>query len=140
MKHKNLNERDSRGKTNENGLKTLSFNDKDKIKGKVNSTMIDFLMYVVHPDWQRPRNRGVLINCEGFTQVHRFKLSFINPGTIHFTLYFVLIIKIQSFETLFISFPLFLRKTNKKGLKTLSFNDKDKINGKVNSTKIDFLV
>ncbi|KAM1789938.1 hypothetical protein ACFX12_034048 [Malus domestica] len=33
-------------------------------------------MYVVHPDWLRPRNRGVLINCEGFTQVHRFKLSF----------------------------------------------------------------
>ncbi|CAN6725291.1 unnamed protein product [Malus baccata var. baccata] len=33
-------------------------------------------MYVVHPDWLRPRSRGVLINCEGFTQVHRFKLSF----------------------------------------------------------------
>ncbi|RXH95435.1 hypothetical protein DVH24_007935 [Malus domestica] len=33
-------------------------------------------MYVVHPDWQRPRSRRVLINCEGFTQVHRFKLSF----------------------------------------------------------------
>ncbi|RXH92118.1 hypothetical protein DVH24_021141 [Malus domestica] len=31
-------------KTNENGLKTLSFNDKDKIKGKVNSTMFDFLV------------------------------------------------------------------------------------------------
>ncbi|CAN6579733.1 unnamed protein product [Malus baccata var. baccata] len=31
-------------KTNENNLKTLSFNDKDKIKGKVNSTMIDFLV------------------------------------------------------------------------------------------------
>ena len=26
------------------GLKTLSFNDMDKIKGKVNSTMIDFLV------------------------------------------------------------------------------------------------
>ncbi|KAM2569436.1 hypothetical protein TB2_009539 [Malus domestica] len=26
-------------------------------------------MCVVHPDWLRPRNRGVLINCEGFTQV-----------------------------------------------------------------------
>ncbi|KAM1138093.1 hypothetical protein ACFX2B_035611 [Malus domestica] len=33
-------------------------------------------MYVVHPNWLRPRSRGVLINCEGFTQVHRFKLSF----------------------------------------------------------------
>ena len=27
-------------KTNENGLKTLSFNDKDKIKGKVNNTKL----------------------------------------------------------------------------------------------------
>ncbi|CAN6586327.1 unnamed protein product [Malus baccata var. baccata] len=33
-------------------------------------------MYMVHPDWLRPRSRGVLINCERFTQVHRFKLSF----------------------------------------------------------------
>ncbi|CAN6560205.1 unnamed protein product [Malus baccata var. baccata] len=32
------------------------------------------------------------------------------------------------------------KKTNEKGLKTLSFNDKDKIKGKVNSTRIDFLV
>ena len=31
-------------KTNEKCLKTLSFNDKDKIKGKVNSTMFDFLV------------------------------------------------------------------------------------------------
>ncbi|RXH78325.1 hypothetical protein DVH24_001843 [Malus domestica] len=31
-------------KINENDLKILNFNDKDKIKGKVNSTMIDFLM------------------------------------------------------------------------------------------------
>ena len=34
----------SKRKNNENGLKTLSFNDKDKIKGKVNSTRIDFLV------------------------------------------------------------------------------------------------
>ena len=33
-----------------------------------------------------------------------------------------------------------IRKTNEKGLKTLSFNDKDKIKGKMNSTKFDFLV
>ena len=33
-----------------------------------------------------------------------------------------------------------VRKTNEKGLKTLSFNDKDKIKGTVNSTKFDFLV
>ncbi|KAM1181692.1 hypothetical protein TB2_000238 [Malus domestica] len=37
-------------------------------------------MYVVHPDWLRSRSRGVLINCEGFTQVHRFKLSFSRCG------------------------------------------------------------
>ena len=30
-------------KTNENGLKTLSFNDKDKIKDKVNSIRFDFI-------------------------------------------------------------------------------------------------
>ncbi|RXH68773.1 hypothetical protein DVH24_031106 [Malus domestica] len=35
-------------KTNENGLKTLSFNDKDKIKGKVNSTRIDFLFPIIN--------------------------------------------------------------------------------------------
>ncbi|RXI03649.1 hypothetical protein DVH24_004301 [Malus domestica] len=33
-----------------------------------------------------------------------------------------------------------VKKTNEKGLKTLSFNDKDKIKGKVNSTRIEFLV
>ena len=32
----------------------------------------------------------------------------------------------------------FFWKTNEKGLKTLSFNDKDKIKGKVNSTRFDF--
>ncbi|KAM2134573.1 hypothetical protein ACFX1R_004579 [Malus domestica] len=37
-------------------------------------------MYVVHPDWLRPRSIGVLINCEGFTRVHRFKLSFSRCG------------------------------------------------------------
>ena len=31
-------------KMNENDLETLSFNDKDKIKGKMNSTRIDFLV------------------------------------------------------------------------------------------------
>ncbi|KAM2988959.1 hypothetical protein FF2_002991 [Malus domestica] len=25
-------------------------------------------MYVVHPNWLRPRSKGILINCEGFTQ------------------------------------------------------------------------
>ena len=31
-------------KTNEKNLKTLSFNENDKIEGKVNSTLIDFLV------------------------------------------------------------------------------------------------
>ena len=35
---------------------------------------------------------------------------------------------------------VFFRKTNENGLKILSFNDKDKIKGKVNNTKFDFLV
>ena len=39
-----------------------------------------------------------------------------------------------------ISYQLKFRKTNEKSLKTLSFNDKDKIKGKVNSTRFDFLV
>ena len=44
------------------------------------------------------------------------------------------------------SYPLsgcsryFLRKITKKNLKILSFNDKDKIKGKVNNTMFDFLV
>ena len=37
-------------------------------------------------------------------------------------------------------YDLFKKKTNEKGLKTSSFNDKDKIKGKVDSTMIDFLV
>ncbi|RXH70977.1 hypothetical protein DVH24_015599 [Malus domestica] len=36
--------RKKRKKTNKNDLKTLSFNNKDKIKGKVNSTRVDFLV------------------------------------------------------------------------------------------------
>ncbi|KAM2529642.1 hypothetical protein PS1_027604 [Malus domestica] len=40
-------------------------------------------MYVVHPYWLRPRNRGVLINCEGFTQVDvasSLEVLFLHPG------------------------------------------------------------
>ncbi|KAM2113938.1 hypothetical protein ACFX1Q_022551 [Malus domestica] len=40
-------------------------------------------MYVVHPDWLRPRNRRVLINCEGFTQVDvasSLEVLFLHPG------------------------------------------------------------
>ena len=37
-------------------------------------------------------------------------------------------------------FVILFRKTNEKNLKTLSFNDKDKIKGKVNSTRFDFLL
>ncbi|KAM1994226.1 hypothetical protein ACFX16_010459 [Malus domestica] len=45
-------------------------------------------MYVVHPDWLRPRNRGVLINCEGFTQVDvasSLEVLFLNPGVVSVT-------------------------------------------------------
>ncbi|KAM1791401.1 hypothetical protein ACFX12_035371 [Malus domestica] len=43
-------------------------------------------MYVVHPDWLRPRNRGVLINCEGFTQVDvasSLEVLFLHPGVVN---------------------------------------------------------
>ncbi|CAN6698465.1 unnamed protein product [Malus baccata var. baccata] len=49
-------------KTNEKGLKTLSFNDKDKIKGKVNSTMIDFLyrvLFVKVPKERKTNEKGL---------------------------------------------------------------------------------
>ena len=36
--------------------------------------------------------------------------------------------------------PKKIRKINEKCLKTLSFNDNDKIKGKVNSIRFDFLV
>ncbi|KAM1855612.1 hypothetical protein ACFX14_005938 [Malus domestica] len=45
-------------------------------------------MYVVHPDWLRPRNRGVLINCEGFTQVDvasSLEVLFFHPGVVSLT-------------------------------------------------------
>ncbi|KAM1749507.1 hypothetical protein ACFX12_010368 [Malus domestica] len=45
-------------------------------------------MYVVHPDWLRPRNRGVLINCEGFTQVDvasSLEVLFLHPGVVSVT-------------------------------------------------------
>ncbi|KAM1282591.1 hypothetical protein TB2_022714 [Malus domestica] len=45
-------------------------------------------MYVVHPDWLRPRSRGVLINCEGFTQVDvasSLEVLFLRPGVVSLT-------------------------------------------------------
>ncbi|KAM1864554.1 hypothetical protein ACFX14_004752 [Malus domestica] len=45
-------------------------------------------MYVVHPDWLRPRNRRVLINCEGFTQVDVasfLEVLFLHPGVVSLT-------------------------------------------------------
>ncbi|KAM1747605.1 hypothetical protein ACFX12_008703 [Malus domestica] len=45
-------------------------------------------MYVVHPDWLRPRNRRVLINCEGFTQVDvasSVEVLFLHPGVVSLT-------------------------------------------------------
>ncbi|KAM2845544.1 hypothetical protein COP1_027979 [Malus domestica] len=45
-------------------------------------------MYVVHLDWLRPRNRRVLINCEGFTQVDvasSLEVLFLHPGVVSLT-------------------------------------------------------
>ncbi|KAM2080208.1 hypothetical protein ACFX1T_033997 [Malus domestica] len=45
-------------------------------------------MYVVYPDWLRPRSRGVLINCEGFTQVDvasSLEVLFLRPGVVSLT-------------------------------------------------------
>ncbi|KAM1499781.1 hypothetical protein ACFX10_022420 [Malus domestica] len=45
-------------------------------------------MYVVHPDWLRLRSRGVLINCEGFTQVDvasSLEVLFLHPGVASLT-------------------------------------------------------
>ncbi|KAM1013411.1 hypothetical protein FF1_043347 [Malus domestica] len=45
-------------------------------------------MYVVHPDWLRPRSRGVLINCEGFTQVDvasSWEVLFLRPEVVSLT-------------------------------------------------------
>ncbi|KAM1811750.1 hypothetical protein ACFX12_028349 [Malus domestica] len=45
-------------------------------------------MYVVHPDWLRPPNRGVFINCEGFTQVDvasSLEVLFLHPGVVSLT-------------------------------------------------------
>ncbi|KAM1062014.1 hypothetical protein ACFX14_026301 [Malus domestica] len=45
-------------------------------------------MYVVHPNWLRPRNRGVLINCEGFTQVDvssSLEVLFLHLGVVSVT-------------------------------------------------------
>ncbi|CAN6545393.1 unnamed protein product [Malus baccata var. baccata] len=95
-----LRGRSQSGKTNENDLKILSFNNKDKIKGKVNSTMIDFLRKRNHYESQVSCHHQIFI-------VQKFTCK---------------------------------RKTNEKGLKILSFNDKDKIKGKVNSIRFDFLV
>ncbi|KAM1359908.1 hypothetical protein ACFX2F_046821 [Malus domestica] len=53
-------------------------------------------MYVVHPDWLRPRSKGVLINCEGFTQyigsssplvdvASSLEVFFLPPGVVSLT-------------------------------------------------------
>ncbi|KAM2432823.1 hypothetical protein ACFX1W_019971 [Malus domestica] len=45
-------------------------------------------MYVVHPDWLRPQNIRVLINCEGFTQVDvasSLEVLFLHPGVVSLT-------------------------------------------------------
>ncbi|KAM1079696.1 hypothetical protein EV1_014313 [Malus domestica] len=53
-------------------------------------------MYVVHPDWLRPRSKGILINCEGFTQyigsssplvdvASSLEVLFLPPGVVSLT-------------------------------------------------------
>ncbi|KAM1247623.1 hypothetical protein ACFX2J_043535 [Malus domestica] len=53
-------------------------------------------MYVVHPDWLRLRSKGVLINCEGFTQyigsssplvdvASSLEVLFLPPGVVSLT-------------------------------------------------------
>ncbi|KAM1582434.1 hypothetical protein ACFX13_030995 [Malus domestica] len=53
-------------------------------------------MYVVHPDWLRPRSKGVLINCEGFKQyigsssplvdvASSLEVFFLPPGVVSLT-------------------------------------------------------
>ncbi|KAM0972163.1 hypothetical protein ACFX2A_020327 [Malus domestica] len=45
-------------------------------------------MYVVRPDWLRPRSRGVLINCEEFTQVDvasSLEVRFLHQGVVSLT-------------------------------------------------------
>ncbi|KAM1975205.1 hypothetical protein ACFX15_040008 [Malus domestica] len=53
-------------------------------------------MYMVHPDWLRPRSKGVLINCEGFTQyigstsplvdvASSLEVLFLPPGVVSLT-------------------------------------------------------
>ncbi|RXH91152.1 hypothetical protein DVH24_020175 [Malus domestica] len=101
-------------KTNENNLKILSFNDKDKIKGKVNSTKIDFLIMLIESQ---------------FEQLNLYISGFL-----------IIYIPYKILAIIFINLVLFLMKTNEKKLKTLSLNHKDKINGKLNNTRIDFLM
>ncbi|CAN6576743.1 unnamed protein product [Malus baccata var. baccata] len=59
------------GKTNEKGLKTLSFNDKDKLKGKLNSTMFDFL----ESGLCRVTKHGMLIGILIARNLQLFQLS-----------------------------------------------------------------
>ncbi|RXH84457.1 hypothetical protein DVH24_027356, partial [Malus domestica] len=68
-----------------------------------------------------------------------FTLSFIISTATHFYLY-VLQVRFTYCHLDMLVIQYFHRKTNEEGLKTLSFNDKDKIKGKVNSIRLDFLV
>ncbi|CAN6564477.1 unnamed protein product [Malus baccata var. baccata] len=123
-----------RPKTNENDLKTLSFNDKDKIKGKVNSTMIDFLVI----------SRGWVRNSRKTKQKRAVVQYFFLMWWVSFPLEINKVHFLSSYNQLEIKvfkiFQYFFRKINEKSLKILSFNDKGKIKGKVNSTRIDFLM
>ncbi|RXH93404.1 hypothetical protein DVH24_013980 [Malus domestica] len=50
-------------------------------------------MYVVHPDWLRPRSRGVLINCEGDREANTRCTWFTQIGYVHGVEEFLLIVK-----------------------------------------------
>ncbi|CAN6582573.1 unnamed protein product [Malus baccata var. baccata] len=90
-------------KTNENNLKILSFNDKDKTKGQVNSTKIDFLIMLIESQ---------------FEQLNLYIFGCL-----------IIYIPYKILAIIFINLVLFL-----------ILNNKDKINDKLNNTRIDFLV
>ncbi|CAN6684372.1 unnamed protein product [Malus baccata var. baccata] len=118
-------------KTNENDLKTLSFNDKDKINGKVNSTMIDFLLFL----------RMITVRPGFFNGVRAllpYNLAFTLTKTLHQCVLMEIAEEVIKRLRFFALLYFFINKTNKNSLKTLNFNDKNKIKGEVNSIRIDF--
>ncbi|RXH96545.1 hypothetical protein DVH24_009049 [Malus domestica] len=147
-----------RRKTNENDLKTLNFNDKDKINGRVNSNMIDFLVcgWVV-ASGRRSRRRSRVLRCFGMKQTMKKRVHAVQMQC-HATNTIVveacdfggtnLSIPVSAARVLHrrtvylpvLLFELFIEKLMKKNLKILNFNDKNKIKDKVNNIRFEFLV